>query len=604
MEGRLISRRGFLAASGGLPSTLFFSACVAGARWLQLLKSAPWGVFRPDGTELPGVALTREWRGAECELRLQNKSGRPVRLGEAQVFRFAHGLPGDTPIYVEGYQMLSQTAGTIAHPEQIGGYTDARHYRLPSPKGAFTGYNLLRFEAPQADSPLMAFTSCRRFSGKFHLWPERLEIALDLDGVELGAGEALDLESFAVFHGERAQDAYGALAETLRRHHPPIAGPKPPQGWCSWYCFGPEVTAAQVMSNLDFIEREMSNLRYIQIDDGYQAAMGDWLETGSAFGGDVRAVLREIKRRGFEPALWVAPFIAEEASKVFQQHPDWFMQDEDGRPLPSNRVTFGGWRHGPWYALDGSHPGARQHLESVFRTMHEEWGVSYLKLDGNFWGTMPVGRLHDRKATRVEAYRRGMEAIRRGAGDAFLLGCNHPLWPSLGLIHGSRSSNDISLEWPRVKRVARENFHRGWQNGRLWWNDPDVVRLSGSLSDDEFHFHAASILASGGMLLAGDDLPALPPERLGLLRKLSPPAGQAAVFDEVFLRGWLRKGDQDLLFLLNWADTVELLTLEVREAAKITDYWTEEPVSLYGGNLVLELQPHSARVLVLHPAAA
>jgi alpha-galactosidase len=29
------------------------------------------------------------------------------------------------------------------------------------------------------------------------------------------------------------------------------------------------------------------------------------------------------------------------------------------------------------------------------------------------------------RATRIEAYRRGMEAVRRGARDAFLLGCNH-----------------------------------------------------------------------------------------------------------------------------------------------------------------------------------
>ena len=42
---------------------------------------------------------------------------------------------------------------------------------------------------------------------------------------------------------------------------------------------------------------------------------------------------------------------------------------------------------------------------------------------------MHGGRLHDPKATRVEAYRRGMAAILRGAGDAFVLGCNHPMGP-------------------------------------------------------------------------------------------------------------------------------------------------------------------------------
>ena len=112
--------------------------------------------------------------------------------------------------------------------------------------------------------------------------------------------------------------------------------------------------------------------------------------------------------------------------------------------------------------------------------MRQEWGCTYFKLDANFWGAMHGGRFHDPNATRIEAYRRGMEAILRGAGDGFILGCNHPIWPSLGLIHGSRSSNDIKRTWDRGRRApARENLSRNWQNGRLWWNDPDAVVLTG-----------------------------------------------------------------------------------------------------------------------------
>ena len=58
-------------------------------------------------------------------------------------------------------------------------------------------------------------------------------------------------------------------------------------------------------------------------------------------------------------------------------------------------------------------------------------------------------------ATRIEAYRRGLEAIRRGAGQALLMGCNHPLWPSLGLIHASRSSLDIERSWPSFTSIGR-----------------------------------------------------------------------------------------------------------------------------------------------------
>ncbi len=599
MMASSISRRTLLAISGAVAASQALSSCKATGRWTRMLKGAPSRVYGTDGKALSSVVLEREWRQGECALRLRNEGAAAARVGQAQAFAFAHGLPGATPMYTEGYQMLSQTGGTIAKPEPIGGYTDARHYRLRSPENCFTGYNLLHFHAPEAGNPLMAFTSCRRFCGKFHIQRDWLEIALDLDGLEVAAGETVELESFRVFEGLSSRRAYAALAEDLRTKHPPIFGLEPPQGWCSWYCFGPGVTAAEVMSNLEFIAEEIPSLRYIQIDDGYQAAMGDWLETGQAFGGDVRAVLRQIKERGFEPAIWVAPFIAEGGSKVFQKHPEWFMAGPDGKPLAANQVTFGGWRHGPWYALDGSNPEVQRHLEMVFRTMREEWGVTYFKLDANFWGTMPQGGLHDAKATRIEAYRRGMEAIRRGAGDGFLLGCNHPLWPSLGLIHGSRSSSDISLSWSRVKRVARENLRRGWQNGKLWWNDPDVVLLLGDLTDDEFRFHATSTYASGGMLLAGDDLPKLPPERIAMLRKLSPPTKHAAVFDPDLQEGRLRQGDKELLFLLNWGERVESLTVDVKGVSKASDFWTDEEIGIYGGHLILELQAHDARLFIL-----
>jgi alpha-galactosidase len=447
---------------------------------------------------------------------------------------------------------------------------------------------------------VLAFTSCRRFAGKFHLRPSSIEIALDGDGIEVAPGQTIDLEEFAVLEGSEHGPLFDQLAARLGENHPPILGPTPPEGWCSWYCFGPEVTARQVMENLEFIAEHFPALRYIQIDDGYQAAMGDWLATGKAFGGDVRAVLRQIRERGFEPAIWVAPFIAEAGSQVFQQHPDWFMKDAQGQPLAADQVTFGGWRRGPWYAMDGSHPQVQEHLESIFRTMREEWGVTYFKLDANYWGTMPQGQLHDPAATRIEAYRRGMEAVRRGAGNAFLLGCNHPLWPSLGLIHGSRSSNDIRRSWDRFRQTARENLHRNWQNGRLWWNDPDVVLLTGDLSDDEFHFHAAAIYASGGMFLAGDDLPRLPAARLEMLRKLSPPTAQAAVFDPELRVGRARHNSRELIFFFNWNDAPESFEAQVPANATVTDFWTGEAVVAQGGKIqIADVAPHAARILVV-----
>src|SRR5262249_15422879 len=312
-------------------------------------------------------------------------------------------------------------------------------------------------------------------------------------------------------------------------------------------------------------------LKYVQIDDGYQAAMGDWLETGWAFGGDVVAVLKKIRERGFEPAIWVAPFVAEQGSRVFQQHADWFVQGDDGKPLSSDRVTVGGWRHAPWYALDGTHPQVQQHFEKVFSTMRRDWGCTYFKLDANFWGAMHGGHFHDPRATRIEAYRRGMEAIRRGAGDAFILGCNHPIWPSFGLIHGSRSSGDIKRTWDTIQKVARQNLSRNWQNGKLWWNDPDALVLSGTLPEEEYRFHATATLAFGGLVLSGDDLSTLRADRLAMHKKLLPPAATAAEFDDDTLRqGVMRLKDRTLVCLLNWQEQAARMPVKLPAAGKVT----------------------------------
>jgi alpha-galactosidase len=571
---------------------------------LDAVKSAPGKVVLADGAAAPeGVRLVREWEGGLCRSRLVNGSAEAVRVKEVVLATIPHQLPGETRLYGEGFQMLSQTGGTLAKPVALGSYTDVAHYKLPQPAGATTVYNMLTLSPPGGGHVLVGFASCRRFVGKFNVREASIEAVIETEDLALAPGQTWPLEEFLLAAGPDRPALLAALADRLNANHPPLKFKTVPAGWCSWYCFGPRVTAQQVLDNLDFIARNIPVLRYIQIDDGYQPAMGDWLETGKAFGGGVQNVLKQIAARGFEPAIWVAPFVAEEKSRVFQEHPDWFIKDAEGKPLRSNRVTFGGWRNGPWYAVDGTHPEAQKHLENVFRTMRRQWGCTYFKLDANFWGAMHGGRFHDPSATRVEAYRRGMEAVRRGAGDAFILGCNHPLWPSLGVIHGSRSSMDIGRSWKSFTHIGRENLSRNWQNGRLWWNDPDCVVLTGKLSDDEFRFHATVIYATGGMLLAGDDLAKLGPERLAMLRKLAPPTGVPASFEDDSLRaGSVELKDQRVLCLLNWGDEPQTLTVRLSGPCRVKELWTDEDLGRRDGQVeIKDMPPHSGRVLVCTP---
>jgi alpha-galactosidase len=255
--------------------------------------------------------------------------------------------------------------------------------------------------------------------------------------------------------------------------------------------------------------------------------------------------------------------------------------------------------------LDGTHPEAQAYLENVFRTMRNEWGCTYFKLDANVWGALPFGRRHDPQATSVEAYRQGMAAIRRGAGDAYILGCNHPIWPSLGEIHGSRSSADISRKWDTFAQTGQQNLMRNWQNDRLWWNDPDCLLLTGQLSPDEYAFHKSLLVATGGMILSGDDLTKLSGTQREIVRTMAKRPGVAATFDSDNLEvGKISTTDRTCYVLLNWSEETSRREIPFTQPCRVSDFWSGEDLGTHADRFVVDdMPPHSGRLIVAEPVS-
>src|SRR5262249_39054432 len=161
------------------------------------------------------------------------------RLSQVVLFELSHALAPATRLYGEGFQMLSQTGGSLEHPLDLGDYTDAKHYRMPQPAGAVSAYGLATLAPPSGPRHLLAFTSCRRFSGRLELDSSTLRVVMDTEGLELAPRESWELEEFTVSAGEDVEVLLAELAERLNHHHPRLATAQPPTGWCSWYCFGP-----------------------------------------------------------------------------------------------------------------------------------------------------------------------------------------------------------------------------------------------------------------------------------------------------------------------------------------------------------------------------
>lgn len=564
-----------------------------------------------------GLLILSRWDGDTCDLQLHNPTDHAVSLGKIDIVSQKNPFPADTWCYGEGYSMLAQYRGTANDFQMFGSFGDISHYCLPAVDGYCQAYNMMLFSHSDFGCWLIGLASCHRFTGIFRFNEQELNIVLDGENAVIQPGETIDLERLFCWKSER-NELLKRFSEAIQRNHPRLEA-EIPTGWCSWTVYGPEVTEKNVLDNLKAMKERELPLKFIQIDDGYQPYMGDWLNTTEQFEDGLGGICNKIRQEGFAPAIWVAPFIAEQKSTLFREHPDWFVKDEHGFPLPSDRDSFGGWRCAPWYMLDGTHPEARKYLTHVFKTMREKWGITYFKLDANMWGALPFGHRYNDNATCVEAYRWGMKAILEGAGDdSFVLGCNAPLWPSLGLVHGMRLTNDNMRNYEQFYELAKELFPRNWQNKYLWINDPDTILLQNKgldvvdaggnsmqterpVTEDEFLFNAAYTLASGGMVLSGDDITNQPSQCTDYLKKLLPPSGIAAVFDdENYTVGRIEiSQEKELVLVFNYHDTYADFKIPMQKPAEVSDFWSEQPIGFFTDSIpVKNIPPHSAKILV------
>ena len=290
-------------------------------------------------------------------------------------------------------------------------------------------------------------------------------------------------------------------------------------GWCSWYWYRDAVTEADVDANLAAADRLALPIRVFQLDDGYQGEIGDWLDQKDRFD-PIRELADRIRDSGREAGLWTAPLLVGTNSRVAREHPDWLV-----------RGAVAAARH--WdqeiRVLDVTHPGARDHLVDVFRTLRA-WGFTYHKLDFLYGGALEGGRHAD--VSGIAAYREGLRLIRDAVGsDATLLGCGAPLLPSVGLVDAMRISPDVApqyqpesgdLSQPSVRAALAAGRARAWMHGRLWVNDPDCLLARSDIEHlDEWVAH---VEASGGLVVSSDPLDRLDPRGVEITRRLLRPS--------------------------------------------------------------------------------
>jgi len=448
-----------------------------------------------------------------------------------------------------------------------------------------------------------------------------LRATLFADGIFLSPNSICELDAlwFGLFESD--EFALERWANICAKRMNARVGSWNPKGWCSWYYYLTRISEANLRENLNVLGevRTRLGLDVFLIDDGYEKTVGDWLELKRKFSADFKSLVAEIKATGFIAGIWLAPFIATSRSKVFSEHPDWFLKDEKEKPVWAGLNPL--WRAN-FYALDPTHPEVQGYLEQVLKKMLEA-GFEYFKLDFLYSAAL-VGRASVDGLTRAQRLRHGLEFIRSVLGDKFIVGCGCPLGPAVGLVDAMRIGPDVAPFWSEdplrqvlrdqhalcAKNAVRNSVNRLFMHRRLWLNDSDcvIVRKNRSrLRLDEVKALCATAISCSGLVFFSDVYEKLDAERVAILGKtmanvfssshlISPTSYNGSVI----IAGKI--GDKKAIAVLNPSDEPKFVPLEFNKfgisSSALRELFSNELVRSFEGAVEIPSVPHHGAVVL------
>lgn len=574
------------------------------------------------------TATTDATDAVDVTVTVENCSTEPVRLDAIDV------LDGTTPfgpadrVFVHGYQSWTPTA-TLGIDESFPEEESRDRPQmvdLAAPREATTSHAVTALSGEPGELTL-GFLEHDAYLTRFDLdhrsdlepGETSLTAVCPLDGVELAPGDARESARLRIDVGRPVADALAAIADDVGGRMDARVPESVPTGWCSWYHYFTDVTADDIRENRAEIDDWGVDVDILQIDDGYETAFGDW--TTPAMGFDSMPELRaDVAAAGYDSGLWLAPFYVQADSRLASDHPEWLVT-RDGAPVDA------GVRHGPMHALDTTHPGVTAWLLETFRTIVDEWGFDYLKLDFLYAAALPGDRHDD--VTRAEAYRRGLETVRDAVGDAFVLGCGAPGFPSVGLVDAMRIGPDTAPYWrqagdsasqPAHENAVRNVLNRQFCHRRLWMNDPDcqLVRETTTLSTPERESFAALVALTGGSNFLSDAVAEIDEAGQRLFERTLPPVADGRVDGfgarELPERVVCERAADGAIAVaaFNWADESRCLRVDPGEYVGSDGSslsWEALPSSdetgrLHEGPVKREVDPHGCLLVHCAPAPA
>ena len=460
---------------------------------------------------------------------------------------------------------------------------------------------------------------------------ERLTAECEFDGVVVEPGGKRASQWLLIAAGETNR-LIAEFADRVGVYHGVDPAPSPPAVWCSFSAYGESYNEALFDQDLADLAARRVPMDFFLIDGGWERARGDWEPDPERWPGGMKAAAARIADLGYGPALWTAPYTVHPESPLAKEHPDWMATTADGER----------YEYMNGFVLDTTALGACSHLEQLYRTLTFDWGFRYHKFDfmrGIF--NNPGIRFRDPSATRLEAYRRGLEAIRRGAGpDAYLCVCGGHFGGSLGLAEAQRSGSDVRGWWEVMMPRIKQNLLRTWMH-RLWHVDPDAMLLRrreeplvegamgsytlGRLSDDEARTVVLNQYLGGQLICLGEAFRHLDEDRRALLRHVIPSIGSPAVpldpFEPVAPSQFVTRVTPrcrglepwNTLALINWSDAPQRMQASLAgevvgglqaDRFLVTEFFMDAAIGVAAAGESIDLglvAPHASRLLRIAP---
>lgn len=149
---------------------------------------------------------------------------------------------------------------------------------------------------------------------------------------------------------------------------------KPTFVYNTWTPFGTDINEKLIMELAK--SAADAGMKEFVIDDGWEDNLGDWGIDKKKFPNGLKPVFDYIKSLGMKPGLWVSVGSASPESKVYKEHPEWFVIGKDGKfanlhiSEDVSKIRSASFSTG-W----------KDYIKKILLKLTVDYGLEYLKLD-------------------------------------------------------------------------------------------------------------------------------------------------------------------------------------------------------------------------------